>query len=62
MSKILWKAKSKTKLNSNLYKFEKFITKKLIKNMKKFQIENLDRLNKIILYPVSILFLVIFRY
>ena len=28
MSKILWKAKSQTKLNSNLYKFEKFISKK----------------------------------
>ena len=31
MSKILWKAKSQTKLNSNLYKFEKFISKKFNK-------------------------------
>ena len=31
MSKILWKAKLQTKLNSNLYKFEKFISKKFNK-------------------------------
>ena len=31
MSKILWKAKSQTKLNSNLYKFEKFISNKFNK-------------------------------
>ena len=31
MSKILWKANSETKLNSNLYRFEKFISKKFDK-------------------------------
>ena len=35
MSKILWKAKSQTKLNSNLYKFEKFISKKFNKKFNK---------------------------
>ena len=35
MSKILWKAKSETKLKSNLYRFEKFITKKFDKKFNK---------------------------
>ncbi len=35
MSRILWKAKSKNKLNSNLYKFEKFISKKFNKKFNK---------------------------
>ena len=35
MSKILWKAKPKTKLNSNLYKFEQFISKKFNKKFNK---------------------------
>ena len=29
MSKVLWKANLETKLNSNLYRFEKFVSKKL---------------------------------
>ena len=35
MSKILWKANSETKLNSNLYRFEKFISKKFNKKFNK---------------------------
>ena len=35
MSKILWKANSETKLNSNLYRFEKFISKKFDKKFNK---------------------------
>ena len=35
MSKILWKANSETKLKSNLYRFEKFITKKFDKKFNK---------------------------
>ena len=35
MSKILWKAKLQNKLNSNLYKFEKFISKKFNKKFNK---------------------------
>ncbi len=35
MPKILWKANSETKLNSNLYRFEKFISKKFNKKFNK---------------------------
>ncbi len=35
MSKILWKPKQKTKLDSNLYKFEKFLSKKFNKKFNK---------------------------
>ncbi len=35
MSKVLWKANLETKLNSNLYRFEKFISKKFNKKFNK---------------------------
>ncbi|MDA7780084.1 hypothetical protein N8922_01955 [Candidatus Pelagibacter sp.] len=55
MNKKLWEASTSQKKKSLLSSYEQFISKK-------FKIENADRPNKGIIYPIAILLLIIFGY